>query len=81
MSSDEFGRPGDAGIGDEPPDELWDEPDAAFADLSGMNMFVREIENVETSDWDVDSDSLWGEEGAATGADIGDGTFDADFPG
>lgn len=81
MSSDEFGRPGDAGLTDEPPGQLWDEPDDAFADLTGMNMFTREIENVEASDWDVDSDSLWGEEDAGLGADIGDGTFDSDLPG
>lgn len=81
MSSDEFGRPGDAGLAAEPPGELWDEPDDAFADLSGMKMFTQEIENVEASDWDVDSDSLWGEEGVSTVADVGDGAFDSDFPG
>lgn len=81
MSSDEFGPTGDSGFADEPSGDLWDEPDAAIADLTGMNMFVQEIENVETSDWDVDSDSLWGEEGVITAADIGDGAIDLDLPG
>ena len=73
MSSDEFGRTGEPGLGDEP----WDEP----GDLSGMNMFTQEIENVDASDWKVDSDSLWGDEEFDVGADAGDGLFDTDFPG
>ncbi len=81
MFSDEFGPTGDAGFADEQSDEPWDESDDALADLTGMNMFVREIENVETSDWDVDSDSLWGEEGVITAVDIGDGAIDSDLPG
>lgn len=73
MSSDQFNRTGDAGVDE----ELWDE----HADLSGMSMFTQEIENVEASDWDVDSDSLWGGEGPDLGVDIGDGLFDTDIPG
>lgn len=72
MSSDEFSRtePGIDGA-------LWDEPD----DLSEMNMFTQEIENVDASDWDVDSESLWGGEEPDTGVGSGDGLFDSDFPG
>jgi hypothetical protein len=73
MSSDEISRTGEAG----PDAESWDEP----GDLSGMNMFTQEIENVDASDWNVDSDSLWGGEEPDTGVDIGDGLFDTDFPG
>ncbi|MGP6170837.1 hypothetical protein ACTU6U_01515 [Microbacterium sp. A196] len=59
----------------------WNNSDAAFSDPTGMKMFAEEIDNVDVSDWDVDSDSLWGDEGTNPIADIGDGTFDIDFLG
>lgn len=38
---------------------------SAFDDSSfdgfGPDIFTREIENVSASDWDVDTDLLWGE--------------------
>ena len=77
MPSDDLGGPGDSGFGD----ESWDESADPFADPLGVNMFTQEIENVDASDWDVDSDSLWGDVGADAGTDIGDGSFDIDFPG
>lgn len=49
-------------------------------DISGANMFTEEIENINASDWDVDSDLLWGDDGAEATVDIGDGVFDTDFP-
>jgi hypothetical protein len=75
MSSDDLGATGDSGSSEEP----WAESDDAFTDLSGMDMFTQEIENVDASDWDVDSESLWGDETADTGADIGDVPPDGDF--
>ncbi|WP_448711048.1 hypothetical protein [Microbacterium profundi] len=73
MSSDEFSRTGEPGVDA----ALWDEPE----DLSEMKMFTQEIENVDASDWDVDSESLWGGEEPDLGVDVGDGLFDSDFPG
>ncbi|WP_417508055.1 hypothetical protein [Microbacterium sp.] len=61
--------------------EAWENPDAAFSDPSGMKTFAEEIDKVDVSDWDVDSDSLWGDEDTNPTADIGDGTFDIDFLG
>lgn len=77
MSSDELGGTGRPGF----EDESWDAPLDPFADPAGVDMFTQEIENVDASDWDVDSASLWGDEGMDTGADLGDASFDIDFPG
>ncbi|MGO2746139.1 hypothetical protein [Microbacterium sp.] len=77
MSSDELEPTGASGSGG----ESWNEPDDASPDLTGMNMFTEEIQNVDASDWDVDSNSLWGDEGTDIVADIGGGPFDIDFPG
>ncbi|GAA1532917.1 hypothetical protein HD600_001949 [Microbacterium ginsengiterrae] len=77
MSSDELGGTGSSGFDDEP----WEGPADPFADPSGLNAFTQEIENVDASDWDVDSDSLWGDTGVDTVIDDDGGTFETDFPG
>ncbi len=68
MSNDAFGLFGTPSDGDE------------TYDVSGANMFTEELENINASDWDVDSDLLWGDDGAEGTVDIGDGSFDTDFP-
>lgn len=35
----------------------------SWVDLSMPNLFSAEIENVDASDWDVDADLIWGEDG------------------
>lgn len=75
MSNDVFGLFGTPSPDDDAPDD-----DAPDIDISGANMFTEEIENVDASDWDVDSDLLWGNDGAEATIDIGDGVFDTDFP-
>jgi len=70
MSGDLFGLFGTPPDGD----------DVGDIDISGANMFTDEIESINASDWDVDSDLLWGSDTAEAGIDIGDGVFDTDFP-
>lgn len=77
MSSDSFDGTGVPGLDD----ELWDEPADPFADPLSVNLFTQEIENVDTSDWDVDSDSLWGDAATDAVTDVGGGSFDIDLPG
>lgn len=31
-------------------------------DVSGASMFTEELANVDASEWDVETESLWGEE-------------------
>lgn len=75
MSNDAFGL-----FGTPSPDD--DGPGADFtgADIFGANMFTEEIEGIDASDWDVDSDLLWAGDGAEATIEIGDGVFDTDFP-
>ncbi len=58
--------------------ELDGADDSSF-DAFGADVFTREIENVSASDWDVDTDLLWGEPEALDepGADA----IASDFPG
>ena len=49
----------------------------AFADPAVTNFFSAEIENVNADDWDVDADSIWGDDGGS--ADDG-GIAGLDFP-
>jgi hypothetical protein len=43
----------------------------AFADPAGANFFSAEIENVNATDWDVDADSIWGDDGVSDAVDDG----------
>ncbi|CAH0223486.1 MULTISPECIES: hypothetical protein [unclassified Microbacterium] len=51
---------------------------AADTDPAGTNMFTAEIENIDSSDWEVDPDVIWGDDpaaapdldGAAVGPDL-----------
>ena len=61
-------------------DDVRDVSDDAPFDFTGADMFTQEIENVNASDWDMDSDLLWGDDGAQTTVDIADSAFDSDFP-
>ena len=51
---------------------------AADADPTGANMFTAEIENVTSSDWEVDPDVIWGDE-PGPAEDIGGVAWGADF--
>lgn len=51
----------------------------AFADPAGANFFSAEIENVNATDWDVDADSIWGDDGGSDAVDDG-GIAGLDFP-
>ena len=50
----------------------------AFADLATANLFSAEIENVNATDWDVDADSIWGDDGGSDAVDDG-GVTGIDF--
>ena len=43
-----------------------------FADPATANLFSAEIENVNASDWDIDTASIWGDEAGDTDIE-GDG--------
>ncbi|GEK86949.1 hypothetical protein LG322_11575 [Microbacterium aerolatum] len=72
MSDDAYGEsalePMDSGAFD---GTLW--PDAAAdADPTGANIFTAEIENVNSADWEVDPEVIWGDDpAAASGIDGG----------
>lgn len=57
-----------------------DDGDETNLDISGANMFTEELENINTSDWDIDSGQLWGDDGEDAAIDVGDGAVDSDFP-
>ena len=49
-----------------------------FADPATTNLFSAEIENVNATDWDLDADSIWGDDG---GDAVDDGDVSGlDFP-
>jgi hypothetical protein len=50
----------------------------AFADPASSNLFSVEIENVNASDWDIDTEAIWGADGQQA-ADDG-GVIGLDFP-
>ncbi|HCS59976.1 MAG TPA: hypothetical protein DIW46_01055 [Microbacterium sp.] len=80
MSHDAFGLFGTPSPDDNAPDDDALDDNAPDIDISGANMFTEEIENINASDWNVDSDQLWGDGVAEETIDIGDGFFDTDFP-
>ena len=43
-----------------------------FADPASVNLFSAEIENVNASDWDVDTASIWGDEAGNGDVDGGE---------
>ncbi|MFC8682707.1 hypothetical protein ACFT30_14415 [Microbacterium ureisolvens] len=46
------------------------DPSAFLEDDGFVNAFTEEIENITASDWDVDADVLWGDDGSlGTGPD------------
>jgi len=47
-------------------------------DPTGANLFSSEIENVNASDWDIDTALIWGDE--SDDAPAGDSGMDLDFP-
>ncbi len=50
-----------------------------FADPAMANLFSAEIENVNATDWDVDADSIWGDDVGSDAVDDG-GVTGLDFP-
>ena len=50
-----------------------------FADPATANLFSAEIENVNATDWDVDADSIWGDDVGSDAVDDG-GVTGLDFP-
>ena len=50
-----------------------------FADAATTNLFSAEIENVNATDWDVDADSIWGDDVGSDAVDDG-GVTGLDFP-
>lgn len=79
MTSDAASRPDElpAGSDDEFFDGVWGddsfEPDA---DPAAANLFSAEIENVDASEWDVDTALIWGDDGADA---VGGGTESMGF--
>ena len=68
----------------EQPDDF-DALDVAFwsdaagdSDPTGTNIFTAEIENVNSSDWEVDPDIIWGDD-AGSPSDVDGGSLGADF--
>ncbi|GGD74879.1 hypothetical protein [Microbacterium murale] len=78
MSDEASGEPAELPAGHDAFDGiLW--PDAAVdADPTGANIFTAEIENVNSSDWEVDPDVIWGDDPGAA-ADVDGGTLGPDF--
>lgn len=80
MSSDSLDRqqglPDDNGAQER---EFEDTVDTVASDFAGADFF-HEIENVSASDWDVDSDALWGAIGGDHVIEIGDDAIDPDIP-
>jgi hypothetical protein len=64
----------DVGVSGEDP---WDE--LAGGNPAVPNLFSAEIENVDASDWDFDTDLIWGDDGGNAVVDDG-GIADPDFP-
>ncbi|OAN42129.1 hypothetical protein [Microbacterium sp. H83] len=56
---------------------FWTEA-AVEADPAGSNIFTAEIENVNSSDWEMDPDIIWGDETVLT-HDVDGGSLGADF--
>ena len=58
------------------------EDDAAdpFADPASANLFSAEIENVNASDWDVDTAAIWGDEVGGADFEDGGGALGLDLP-
>ena len=50
-----------------------------FADPASTNLFSAEIENVNASDWDVDTNLIWGDDGGDALEDGGE-TLGLDLP-
>ena len=50
-----------------------------FADPATANLFSEEIENVNATDWDLDADSIWGDDVGSDAVDNG-GAAGLDFP-
>ena len=51
-----------------------------FADPAATNLFSAEIENVNASDWDVDTDLMWGDDAGSATIDDGGETLGLDLP-
>ena len=62
-------------------DPWGDDPADPFADPGSANLFSAEIENVNASDWDIDTDLIWGDDGGDAATDGGGDTlgFDLSF--
>ncbi|MFD4420532.1 hypothetical protein ACFWN7_03380 [Agromyces sp. NPDC058484] len=52
--------------------------DPTAGDPTAANLFTAEIENVDASDWDVDTELIWGEDGGD--AIVDGGSLGLDFP-
>ena len=51
-----------------------------FADPASANLFSAEIENVNASDWDIDTASIWGDEAGDADIDGGGEALGLDLP-
>jgi hypothetical protein len=51
-----------------------------FADPSSPDFFSAEIENVNASDWDIDADLIWGDDGGGAPIEDGDAGMGLDLP-
>ena len=72
-------QPADPSAGDTFGEDPWsDDVTEALADPAGTNLFSAEIENVNASDWEIDTELIWGDDGQA-GVDDG-GSIGLDFP-
>ena len=61
-------------------DPWGDDPGDPFADPGSANLFSAEIENVNASDWDIDTASIWGDEIGDTDIDGGGEALGLDLP-
>ena len=50
----------------------WGDDLDPFADPAATNLFSAEIENVNASDWDLDSSLIWGDDDGGDAVDGGD---------
>ena len=60
--------------------DSWDDDlTDSYADPGSANLFSAEIENVNASDWDVDTALIWGADGGEAATDGGGDTLGLDL--
>jgi len=78
MSGDVHSESAEQPMGDDVFDESFWTDAASDVDPTGANIFTAEIENVNSTDWEVDPDVIWGD-GPDAASDVGGGSMGPDL--